>query len=238
MKKSQTIPEPPAVEAAADAFPVSKAGEPTWEVAAALYPKQGEWTEEEYFEIRQRSERRIEFVRGYLDFHDMTEWVHAVLCRWLFRWLDREAEAAGGGETFFSPVTVQLEPGELDREPDVFVLRPGVRFAGQRFPGVDKVLLAVEVVSPSRKSVRRDRVTKRAEYAEAGIPEYWIVDRRHPDGPQVLVLTLTGGADGYVEAGVYRPGDSAASVALPGLTFDVAALFAAAEGAETGPAGD
>ena len=236
MRKSQIV-SPPAAKAAADALPASKAGEPTWEIAAALYPRQGEWTEEEYFEIRERSDRRIEFVRGYLDFHDMTEWVHAVLCRWLFRWLDREAEAAGGGATFFSPVTVQLEPGELDREPDVFVLRPGVRFAGQRFPGADKVLLAIEVVSPSRPSVQRDRVTKRAEYAEAGIPEYWIVDRRHPEGPQVLVLTLPDGADEYAEAGVYSPGDAAASVALPGLICDVAALFSAAAGTEDHTAG-
>ena len=206
----------------------SKPGEPTWEVAAELYPRQGEWTEEQYFEVRSRSDRRIEFVRGYLDFHDMVEWVHAVLVRWLFRWLDAEAGPAGGGEVFFSPVTVQLEPGELDREPDLFVLRPGVSRSGRRCPVASDVLVALEVVSTSARSVRRDRTTKRAEYAAVGIPEYWVIDRRHPDGPHVLVLTLPNGATEYSEHGTFRPGDTATSPALPGLRCDVAALFAAA----------
>jgi Uma2 family endonuclease len=40
------------------------------------------------------------------------------------------------------------------------------------------VVLAVEVVSPG--SGRIDRVLKFAEYAEAGIPNYWIVDLEKP----------------------------------------------------------
>ncbi|MEU5847371.1 Uma2 family endonuclease [Saccharopolyspora shandongensis] len=40
------------------------------------------------------------------------------------------------------------------------------------------VVLAVEVVSPG--SGRTDRVLKFAEYAEAGIPNYWIVDLEKP----------------------------------------------------------
>jgi Uma2 family endonuclease len=37
------------------------------------------------------------------------------------------------------------------------------------------VLLAVEIVSPGSEGV--DTVTKRAEYAAAGIPQYWVVDQ-------------------------------------------------------------
>ena len=36
--------------------------------------------------------------------------------------------------------------------------------------------LVMEVVSPEKPE--RDYVTKRLDYAEAGIPEYWIVDPR------------------------------------------------------------
>jgi Uma2 family endonuclease len=36
------------------------------------------------------------------------------------------------------------------------------------------VLLVVEVVLPGSRT--NDRVTKRATYAEAGIPHYWLVD--------------------------------------------------------------
>ncbi|MCI0435935.1 MAG: Uma2 family endonuclease [Gemmatimonadetes bacterium] len=37
--------------------------------------------------------------------------------------------------------------------------------------------LVVEIVSPG--SVRIDRVTKPARYADFGVPQYWVVDREH-----------------------------------------------------------
>lgn len=40
---------------------------------------------------------------------------------------------------------------------------------------LDDVLLVVEIVSPG--SVAMDTVTKRTEYAVAGIPQYWVVDQ-------------------------------------------------------------
>ena len=43
-------------------------------------------------------------------------------------------------------------------------------------------------------------VEKRADYAEAGIPEYWIAD---PRDATINVLTLDG--DSYVEHGYVRP---------------------------------
>ena len=56
--------------------------------------------------------------------------------------------------------------------------------------------LVVEVVSPDDPS--RDFVQKRGDYAEAGIPEYWIVE---PGTETITVLTLAGGT--YVERGVF-----------------------------------
>jgi Uma2 family endonuclease len=40
---------------------------------------------------------------------------------------------------------------------------------------VDELLLVVEIVSPGSEAM--DEVTKRREYAAAGIPQYWVVDR-------------------------------------------------------------
>ncbi len=45
------------------------------------------------------------------------------------------------------------------------------------------LLLAVEIVSPSSKAT--DEVVKRQEYAQAGIPRYWVVDR---DPAQTVTL--------------------------------------------------
>ncbi len=234
MKDSATL-APPVEPAVYSPLP-SQVGEPTWEVAEDLFPKQGDWTEEEYFDLAGRIGRRVEFVRGFLDFHGMVSWAHALLCRFLYDWLRANHDVCGGAEPLFAPATVQVVPGEIDREPDVFLLRPGVARGGRRYPSGDDLLAAYEVVSPDRRDVQRDRVHKRAEYAAAGIPEYWIVDPRPeadlgdggPAGPHVLVLTLPDGADEYVEHGTFRPGDTATSPNLSGLTCDVAALFAAA----------
>ncbi|HEU5331495.1 MAG TPA: Uma2 family endonuclease [Actinocrinis sp.] len=59
----------------------------------------------------------------------------------------------------------------LVREPDVYVLREPSR---QSFQSAANVLLVAEVVSPGTEKI--DWREKMVEYAEAGIPHYWIVD--------------------------------------------------------------
>jgi Uma2 family endonuclease len=59
-------------------------------------------------------------------------------------------------------------------------------------------LLVVEVVSPGSENSEnyiRDYQAKRDQYAEIGIPEYWIVD---PDRAWVMVGTLTDGVYQFV----------------------------------------
>jgi Uma2 family endonuclease len=41
----------------------------------------------------------------------------------------------------------------------------------------DLASIAIELVSAGRRNQQRDYVDKRREYREAGIPEYWIIDR-------------------------------------------------------------
>lgn len=82
------------------------------------------------------------------------------------------------------------EPG-FSRRPDVVVTR---RAEGV-IPASD-VVIAVEVVSPG--SVRTDHMVKRAEYADAGIPHYWILDVR--ERPSLLACHLAG-EFGYADAG-------------------------------------
>jgi Uma2 family endonuclease len=58
------------------------------------------------------------------------------------------------------------------RRPDVIVSDPRGQTDERALPA--EVHLVVEVISPS--SGRTDRVMKLAEYAEAGIPAYWLID--------------------------------------------------------------
>ena len=72
----------------------------------------------------------------------------------------------------------------------------------------------------SRLGRRRDIESKRLDYAEAAIPEYWIVD---PIEMRVTVLALVG--DAYEEHGCFVAGQIASSRLLSGFAVDVAQLF-------------
>ena len=96
--------------------------------------------------------------------------------------------------------------------------------------------LVAEVVSPDNPD--RDLVTKRSDYAEAGIPEYWIAD---PRNETITVLKLSSAASAasrtgesrieqtYAEHGVFSRGQKATSVLFDGLAVDVAAAFDASK---------
>lgn len=84
--------------------------------------------------------------------------------------------------------------------PDVTVFRqPVTDLRRSQFPA-DDVQCVVEVVSP--ESTERDRVAKPLTYADAGIPEFWLVEE-HPDVPSDALIQqyrLTRTASGGVYA--------------------------------------
>ena len=77
--------------------------------------------------------------------------------------------------------------------------------------------LAVEVMSQDR---RRDLVMKRGWYAEAGVPEYWIMD---PVNDTITVLELSGGE--YVERAVLGRADTLTTAMIPGFALALERLF-------------
>lgn len=188
--------------------------EPVWEIAK-LFPPQGEWTEEDYLALE--TNRLVEYSHGTVEVLEMPSVFHQLLVRMLFKLLERYIQQQRLGQVFFAPVSVQLWPGKY-REPDiVFVSAKAVDwFTPQYIRGAD---LVMEVISPSDR--KRDEVDKRREYAQAGIPEYWLID---PELCAVTVLTLDN--QQYAEHGVFGEGGHATSLLLPGFTVDVTALFA------------
>lgn len=90
------------------------------------------------------------------------------------------------------------QPGS-SRRPDLIL---SDRSAGERFEAegsmvrASAVAVVIEVMSAG--SQRMDNVTKRAEYADAGIPNYWIVDI---ENPTTLVACRLSEEFGYVDDG-------------------------------------
>ena len=77
--------------------------------------------------------------------------------------------------------------------------------------------IVVEILSTNRN---RDLIYKRQLYAEAGVPEYWIVDPR--DGA-VILLELRDGE--YAERSVLTAADTLTTPLLPGLAIPLTDLF-------------
>ncbi|MFN8514323.1 MAG: Uma2 family endonuclease [Chloroflexia bacterium] len=103
------------------------------------------------------------------------------------------------------------------REPDLLLLLNArdPRRQNRYWLGAD---LAVEIVSPDKPE--RDLVDKRFDYAEGGVPEYWIVN---PLDQTITVLCLDG--DTYVEHGIFGRGARATSALLPDFSIDVTSVF-------------
>ena len=110
---------------------------------------------------------------------------------------------------------MRLAPGRF-REPDLVLLLVvnDPRNQNAFWLGAD---LVVEILSPD--DVECDTVIKRADYAKAGIPEYWLVN---PEEQTITVLKLEDGV--YIAHGVFGRGETATSALLPGFTVSVEAV--------------
>jgi Uma2 family endonuclease len=109
-----------------------------------------------------------------------------------------------------APSDVRFAPGRI-LQPDAYVLdsKPSLRHQGP----IDRIpILCVEVVSDRVY----DRVTKRMIYAQAGVPEYWLVEQAG------LVERRSGPGLDTVE----EIRDTLTTPLLSGLRIDVRALFA------------
>ena len=202
--------------AAVEAPKTSRKGEPAWEIAR-LFPEQGEWSEEEYITLTNRTNHLVELSNGFIEVLSMPTRRHQMIVLFLYRLLYQFVMEQETGTVLVSPLRVRLWHNKF-REPDIVVMlaEHRDREGEQYFEGAD---LVVEVVSED--DPQRDLVTKRDEYAQAAIPEYWIVE---PKTETITVLRLEDGR--YVEHGVFKRGAVATSALLAGFEVAVDAVFA------------
>jgi len=180
-----------------------------------LLPPQGGWEEAEYLWLTDRSNRLLELSDGIIEVLPMPTREHQEIVRALLLALFAFLRPRGG-DVLFAPLRLRVSEGNF-REPDLLAVldTDDPRAQNRYWTGAD---LVMEVVSPD--APERDLVEKRREYAEAGIPEYWIVD---PRDRSVTVLVLADGQ--YREHGRFVPGQGATSVLLPDFTVATAAVF-------------
>ncbi len=178
------------------------------------------FTVEDYFSLD--GNYLVEFVDGRLQVLPMPDFLHQAIVRWFLimsaPWFEKNPDA----RIACSPVKIMLDATRY-REPDLCAMLGGNQSRRHRkyWEGADFV---VEIVSDTNRD--HDWKTKRSEYANAGIPEYWIVD---PDARTVTKLVLRDRA--YVDDATAREGDTLASTVLDGFSIDVGQMFREAEAA-------
>ncbi len=146
--------------------------------------------------------------------------VVALLYRLFYSFLEKHDP---DGVVLFAPTWVRLWPGTI-REPDLVYMRADhLSRMHEYFDGAD---LVMEIVSPSNP--KHDRDTKRIEYAQAGIAEYWLID---PLDRQIIVYVLDG--QDYRQAGLYREGSVAVSVSVPDWALHVDEVLKVYDKADT-----
>ena len=169
----------------------------------------------EYHRMPERNEngRRTELIRGVIIEKMPASPIHAVtvdrFCRMLFSCL---------GTDYYVRQEHSLTLRDSAPEPDLAVIAGAAEDFTEAHPTT--ALLAVEV---SVTTLETDRV-KAALYAEAGVPEYWIVipERR-------VIEVYTQPRDGrYGERRIFAAtdGGTLASTAVPALRLDLATFFA------------
>lgn len=115
-----------------------------------------------------------ELVEGRLEKEEVPDYLHELLVmllgRLLGNWTGPQGGLVAGSEAKFA-----VGSGR-GRKPDLSVYLPGSRRPPAR--GLIRVPpdIAVEIVSPTPRDGRRDRVEKTADYAAFGVAWYWLLD--------------------------------------------------------------
>ncbi len=170
-----------------------------------------------------------ELVDGRLVEEEVPDFVHEVVVAFLIH-LFRSWTAPRGGMVAGSGAKFAVSP-DRGRKPDLTVYLPGSQLPPRRGLIDTPPDVAVEVVSPTPRDGRRDRVEKLDEYAAFGIRFYWILD---PELRSLEIFEL--GRDGrYARARGATEGRVQDVPGFEGLDLDLDALWAEIDRLEAAP---
>ena len=174
------------------------------------------WTLEDYLRLAPEN-AFVEFVRGEVLMASLVTAMHQdvvlFLSALLRAWLQHNQQ---GMRVLTGPAAVQILP-DVVREPDVFVLPPEAEDVLDQVPLPVVPRFVIEVTSPSTRTV--DLVEKPLDYAQAGVPEYWVVDMQE----QAVMQHLLEQGTRYTARRVVR--GWVASRVLPGFRVKVEWFF-------------
>lgn len=176
------------------------------------------WTREQYYKLGELGffdGKRVELIRGEIIEMSPPGWPHTVATRKTADLL-RAIFAGLGWVNEQSPLPTE----DSDPEPDV------AAYPGKLEDYTDHPTSALLVVEVSDATLDRDMTTKVELYAEAGHPEYWVVDlvnlRLHVfRDPRAIPA----GGHTYHYRKSFGPADTVAPLAVPTASVKIADLL-------------
>jgi len=175
------------------------------------------FTVEEYHRMAEAGilspDERVELIRGVIHAMSPKKRPHVVGVTGALKLLEK---ALSGRASVYQEAPLVLEELDSEPEPDVLVCsNPDFRVYGTE---ATRALLVIEIADSSRS---RDLGVKVALYAEAGVPEYWVVDLARR---RLVVFRDPRGGD-YQSRSTLDSGGRVSSVSWPDVIIDVAALL-------------
>jgi Uma2 family endonuclease len=154
-------------------------------------------------------DERIELLRGAIVVMDGQGWHHAAVTAWLTARFVRALD-----DTYEVRPRLPFAASDWSQPlPDLAIARRD--YTLRQHPS--ELFLVIEV---SDSSLRKDRGLKAAIYAEANVPEYWIIDLQ---AMAVEVHTRPVG-DRYEHVETFHDGAVLRPTPLPGVEIEVAAI--------------
>jgi Uma2 family endonuclease len=183
---------------------------------AKLFPRQGEWTERDFFALPE-SNLPLELARGKIVMAPAPDDQHQHISGELFFALKAHVDAHQLGVVRHAPYDVRLFLGTICQPDLVFICSEHMdRIVGKYFDGPPDWV--AEIILPGSREL--DEEVKLIEYARAGVPEYWLVD---PENRTIRVYTLQGEA--YTLASTASSGQVARSTTIEGFEVPVGGVF-------------
>jgi Uma2 family endonuclease len=172
---------------------------------------------EEYAQLPEEHEYRVELVRGRLVREPRPATLHARLVARLTRLLDEFVERSGGGLILTEGGALLARDPDTVRGPDIaFYSRDRIPAARYELTYWEAPDLAVEITSPSNRAP--DIQEKVTDYLDAGARLVWVVDPR----TRTVTAYAHGGTARIVRSDQVLEGDEV----LPGFRLSLAQLFA------------
>lgn len=160
-----------------------------------------------------KPDERVELVRGVVRRLSPKNWAHVVAVTELYQ---RLVGALAGRAAVFQEAPLELVRLDSEPEPDIVATAsPDIKDYGSESA---KPLLVIEV---AESSLRYDLSAKAPLYADAGIPEYWVVNL--VDRELVVFRALKDGA--YRDRSTYRSGDRVQPQSWRDVMIEVSELF-------------